>query len=153
MMRILIIALLVALPAPILAGPAPDAAPQGAWNWTGSTGDSRPVTVRIVRGSYRIVRGQGPVTVAMKVHSAGGGPAPLKFDVEDGDRLIISDVYPASGFRSWKECLPPQDARGDFWASDAVIDAVIHAPQSVEVRVEVMDPRAPQELSGAGRAV
>ena len=146
MMRTLLIALLLAWPSPILAGRAPHATARSAWNWTGSIGDSRPVTIRIVRGSYRIIRDEGPVTVAIKVHSAGGGPVPVKFGVENGDQLIISDVYPASGFRSWKECLPPEDARGDFWTSDAIIDAVIHAPQSVEVKVEVMDPRGQQEL-------
>lgn len=150
-MRGLLVALLLAFPSRVLAGPAPVTSARADWKWTGPVGDSRPVTIRIVRGSYRIVRSEGPVTVAMKVHSAGGGPAPVKFDVENGDQLIISDVYPASGFRSWKECLPPPGARGDFWTSNAVIDAVIHAPQSVEVRVEVMDPRAPQELSGGGR--
>lgn len=123
------------------AAPAADGQGRQQWTWTSAEAGSRPLTVRIVRGSYRIVRRAGPVRVSMSVKSPLGNAAAVSFRVETGARVTISDVYPAGAVRTWKECLPPEDSRGDFWSSDAVIDALITAPPSVPVAVEVMDLR------------
>ena len=144
-MRLVLLALLLSMPRPIAAAPEVAASATGTWIWTGSKADRRPVTVRIVRGSYRIVRSDGPVLVSMRVRGHSLDPPTVRFAVEERDRVTISDVYPSSGLPSFKECLPPNDARGDFWASDAVIDAVIRAPALVPVEVEVMDPRPADE--------
>jgi len=139
MMRLAGFALLLLAPvAPLCATPQASPAAAAEWTWTGPNADHRPVKVRIVRGSYRIVRRDGPVFVAMRVR---GGSGPVGFTVDDKDRVTISDAYPSNPLPSWNECLPPVDGRGDFWASDAVIDAVIEAPPSVPVEVDVMDPR------------
>jgi hypothetical protein len=138
-------ALLALVPVAVSAAGAaaqPPAAhgPGGDWRWVAAPGDRRPLHVRIVRGSYRIVRREGPASVTMHVRSPEGTSDPVRFEVQYGERVTISDIYPAR-IRGMRECLPPQGERGDFWSSNAVIDAVIRAPESLEVEVDVMDQR------------
>ena len=129
----------------VAAANAANASPirgENRWRWTGAPGDMRPLAIRLVRGTFRIVRRSGPVTVDMKVVATDGDPRLVRFDVMPGDTIVIFDVYPSRASDSWLECLPPSSDRGDFGSSDAQIKAVIHAPPSVPVSVEVMEQGA-----------
>jgi len=136
----LALAAFLAASSPVAGAAKASVGEQRQWIWR-SGHALRPLTVRIVRGSYRIVRRPGPAVVSMSVFSPGGDPEAVHFSVDAGKSVTITDVYPRAALRSWKECLPPHDARGDFWASDALIEAVIEAPLSLPVTVEVMDLR------------
>ena len=109
------------------------------WQWTGAAGDMRPLAIRLVRGTFRIVRRNGPVTVDMKVVAMAGDPGLVRFDVTTGKTIVIFDVYPSRAFASWRECLPASSERGDFESSHTQIEAVIHAPASLPVTVDVME--------------
>ena len=136
----LILAAFLAASSPAAGAAKATVGDQRQWIWRSGQA-LRPLTVRIVRGSYRIVRRPGPAVVSMSVFSPGGDPEAVHFSVDARKSVTITDVYPKAGLRNWKECLPPNDARGDFWASDAFIEAVIEAPPSLPVTVEVMDLR------------
>jgi hypothetical protein len=114
---------------------------ESRWQWTGTPGDGRPISVEIVRGVVRIVRDEGPVTVEMKVVASSSDPRSVRFGIEQSDTITIFDTYPPRIFSSWRECLPPSGQRGDFESSDAVVEAVIHAPASVAVSVELMEKK------------
>jgi hypothetical protein len=87
------------------------------------TSAGREATVILVRRGDR----SDPATVGISVDTATTG-------------FLIVDRYPtwkAAGPRG--DCLPPLDARGDFWHSDVRFDAVVRVPPNVRLIVRVMD--------------
>lgn len=110
--------------------------------WTGTNQNHRPLVLRLVRGSARIVWRPGPIEIQFRTRSSAQDPRAVTFVVSDEDqRIAVSDHYPAGDPLEFRECLPPEDARGDFWHSDVVVDALIYAPAGLAVETQIMDPQ------------
>lgn len=90
--------------------------------------------------------------MTIEATSATGDPGAVSFAVERTlGAVTIEDRYGRPLIAPWRECLPPLSERGNFWASDVVMAAVIYAPAHLPVRVEIMDPR-PYSSAAAGSA-
>lgn len=112
------------------------------WQWSDTQEGTGALILRLVRGSARIVRREGPVAMTIEATSATGDPAAVTFAVERARGAVtIEDRYVRPIFPLWRECLSPIGERGDFSTSDVVMKAVIYAPAHLPVHVEIMDPR------------
>jgi hypothetical protein len=112
------------------------------WYW--ETGDVKGKSLRIslVRGSVRIVRRAGRVRIALLQSSAVASSAFVTMVVDEGaDLIAVVDRYPGQ-LNGSAECLPPLTARGNFWASDVRVEAVVYAPDGFPIEVDVMALRA-----------
>ena len=57
----------------------------------------------------------------------------------DGDRTSVIDIFPQR-YGAWQdECLPPPDARGDFWRVHGRPRIVLHVPAGVVVDIRVRE--------------
>lgn len=112
----------------------------GRWEWVGDRDDPRPVVINLVRGTAHVVRRPGPVRIVIDARSKRVDPNVVRFDVrEERDRIAITDTYPKRRLlMTNRECLPPEDARGDFWSNEVWISATVRAPVGVAVDVRFM---------------
>ena len=116
------------------------ATPASTWTWESPDREQRRLVIRLVRGSVEIRRREGPVRVEITRSADLSDPFEAAITVsERSDQILISDRYPMRSGVNYRECLPPLDARGDFWSSDVRLIAVVWAPQSLPVGVEVME--------------
>ena len=116
------------------------ATPASTWIWESPDRDHRRLVIRLVRGSVEIRRREGPVRVEVSRSADRSDPLEAAVNVsEQYDQILISDRYPMRSAVNYRECLPPLDARGDFWSSDVRLIAVVWAPQSLPVGVEIME--------------
>jgi hypothetical protein len=114
--------------------------PSSIWSWESPSRNHRQVVIRFVRGSIEVRRRDGPVRVEVIRSAHRSDPFEAAIVVsQEADGITISDRYPARSGADYRECLPPVDARGDFWSSDVRLTAVVRAPQSLPVRVELTD--------------
>jgi hypothetical protein len=114
--------------------------PAGTWTWESPNREHRPLVIRFVRGSVEIRRREGPVRVEVTRSARLSDPFDAALTVlERPDQILISDRYPMRAGVKYRECLPPLDARGDFWSSDVRLLAVVWVPQDLPVKAEIMD--------------
>lgn len=116
--------------------------PAAEWRWAGTVTAGGTVEVRLVRGSVRAETIPGrEATVILVRRGDRSDPATAQLSVDTaGIDFRIVDRYPApSGTGPRGDCLPPLDARGDFWRSDVRLDAVVRIPPHVRLIVRVMD--------------
>ena len=117
-----------------------NATPASTWTWESPDRDRRRLVIRLVRGSVEIRRREGPVRVEVTRSADRSDRFEAAINVsEQYDLILISDRYPMRSAVNYRECLPPLDARGDFWSSDVRLFAVVWAPPSLPVGVELMN--------------
>ena len=112
------------------------------WRWTGAMRGGGTIEIRLVRGSVHAetIPGQ-EATVILVRRGDRSDPVTARLSVDTvGADFRILDHYPAPNATGPREdCLPPLDARGDFWHSDVRVDAVVRIPARARLIVRVMD--------------
>ena len=119
------------------------------WRWIAADSERRPLVIRLVHGSVRIVRRPGPLEIEFSARSKTQDPRAVTFVVTgEGRRIVVGDRYPQANPFNFRECLPQSDARGDIWHSDILVDGLIYAPADIPVVTEIMDLQPQRRLSG-----
>lgn len=125
------------------SGAAANAAPSRTWSWTAPQRDRRPVLVKLVRGSLKVVRRPGPLKIVVRTVSASGNPGAVRYEISDRPGAItLLDRYPAESPFGASECRSTLDERGNFEDSDILSDAIVFAREGQSVRAEIMDQRS-----------
>jgi hypothetical protein len=94
----------------------------------------------LIRGEVKIERSRGQ-RIEMEVLGPGDDDlAQIASRISwDGDRTSVIDIFPRR-YGAWQdECLPPPDARGDFWRVHSRPRIVLHVPAGVVVDVRVRE--------------
>jgi hypothetical protein len=100
------------------------------------------VDVSLVRGSARIIEGE-PGRITLKAVNSGfrsrASEVTLKVD-KIGETVRIRSQYPARSryLNVPRECVAPEDDRGDFYGSDVAIQVVLTIPAGTKLRVRLL---------------
>ncbi|MDB5673336.1 MAG: hypothetical protein JWM65_318 [Sphingomonas bacterium] len=96
--------------------------------------------MELIRGEVKVER-SSTRRIEMEVLGPGNDDlARIAFRISwDGDRTSVIDIFPQR-YGAWQdECLPPPDARGDFWRVHSRPRIVLHVPAGVVVDVRVRE--------------
>lgn len=111
------------------------------WIALAPPGSAEPITLDLIRADVRIepspngaaelrihaTRPDHAARIALRLHRHRQG-------------IAITDLYPTrSPVAAMAECLPPPDARGDFWLADAGLEVVVRVPARRRVTVHLRD--------------
>ena len=116
--------------------------PAAESRWAGVIRAGGTVDVRLVRGSIRAETGSGQkVTIIVIRRGVRSDPMATGLSINTtGTDLGLSDHYPALINAVGRvDCLPPLDARGDFWHSDVRFDVVLRLPPNIRLLVNLLD--------------
>ena len=125
----------------------PAAVEQPFWMW-GRGSAVQTIDIDLVRANVRVVRRDGPLEIRIgRVLGSGRAGEVTIIAAEESGVLKIRDRYPSNPIMAPRECLPPLDARGDFWNNSVRFDTVVWVPRATVVIVKVKDGR----VEGADR--
>lgn len=115
----------------VAASMATTAAPD--WRWQG-TADR--IDIDLVQADVRIVEAPGEPSV--RIRGEGPGAGAVTFTALSAEGVThIRDRYPDRG-RWSRECLPPADERGDFWAYPIRLKVTVAVRPGTPLRIRVM---------------
>ncbi|HEY9514513.1 MAG TPA: hypothetical protein VIQ74_02450 [Gemmatimonadaceae bacterium] len=124
-----------------LRQPADDR-PAAQWRWTGTVPEGGTIELRLIRGSLRAHTVEGSeAEVALVRRGIHSDPASVRITVDTTTAGIrIEDRYPpVSRMTQYRECLPPDDGRGDFWHNDVRLETIVSLPADTRLVVHLMD--------------
>jgi hypothetical protein len=96
--------------------------------------------MELIRGEVKVER-SSTRRIEMEVLGPGNDDlAQIAFRISwNGDRTSVIDTFPQR-YGAWQdECLPPPDARGDFWRVHSRPRILLHVPAGVVVDVRVRE--------------
>jgi len=96
--------------------------------------------MELIRGEVKVERSSAQ-SIEMEVLGPGNDElAQVALRISwDGDRTSVIDIFPQR-YGAWQdECLPPPDARGDFWRVHSRPRIVLHVPAGVVVDIRVRE--------------
>jgi hypothetical protein len=96
--------------------------------------------MELIRGEVKVERSSAQ-RIEMEVLGPGNDDlAQIALRISwDGDRTSVIDIFPQR-YGAWQdECLPPPDARGDFWRVHGRPRIVLHVPAGVAVDIRVRE--------------
>ena len=126
---------------------APAVAGDASWTWADRGNGSRAITIDLVRGDVSVERSPAEARIAID----GSSDAAQVEAVEQPGTVRITDRYPArSTVASTAECLPPADARGDYWSYPArfAVRVRLRPGQPLRIRLKQGDIWLPTTLDG-----
>jgi hypothetical protein len=98
--------------------------------------------VRLVCGSLRAETSVGRETDIILVRQdVRSDPASARLIADTTiDAVRIEDRYPRTGGMDPRhDCLPPEDARGNYWHSDVRLSTIVRVPANVRLVVHLVD--------------
>ena len=126
-MNLFSISTAMALAASIATPTAPD------WRWQG-TADR--IDIDLVQADVRVI--EMPTEPSVRIRREGPDAGAVTFTAVSADGVTrIRDRYPDRG-RWSRECLPPAEERGDFWAYTIRLKVTVSVPPGTPLRVRVM---------------
>jgi len=96
--------------------------------------------MELIRGEVKVERSSAQ-SIEMEVLGPGNDDlAQIALRISwDGNRTSVIDIFPQR-YGAWQdECLPPPDARGDFWRVHSRPLIVLHVPAGVVVDIRVRE--------------
>jgi hypothetical protein len=96
--------------------------------------------MELIRGEVKVERSSAQ-SIEMEVLGPGNDDlAQIALRISwDGNRTSVIDIFPQR-YGAWQdECLPPPDARGDFWRVHSRPRIVLHVPAGVVVDIRVRE--------------
>lgn len=110
------------------------------WRWRASADGVSVLEVRFIRGHIEAETTDGTDLEIEVLRSARRGePYDMMLDVtRSSGAVTLTDRYRPLLRFLWRECLPPDEGRGDYWHTDVRANVRVRLPRSVALIIRLI---------------
>jgi hypothetical protein len=125
------------------------------WRWRASADGVSVLEFSLIRGHIEAETTEGTDLEIEVLRSARrGDPYDMMLDVtRSSGALTVTDRYRPLSRLLWRECLPPDEGRGDYWHTDTRASVRVRLPRSVGLVIRLLQGEVEVAVSTGLRTV